>query len=162
LQLTQCAQCIGAGVPCEPGTTTSTCKRCQVMCKACQVGWRTITVWLPPGKILKAAEPKAMKTEEQGPLKRMRAAKAAVTGMKIPPKVTSLEVEEVGRPGLSHTVYLNKPPADWESDEMAAVVEAVGDVWLDIGKAKEHEAKVSRWFGKALKAIAEALNKQNA
>jgi hypothetical protein len=130
------------------------------MRKACQAGRRSITVRLPPGKILKAAEPKAVKTEEQGPPKRTRAAKA---------KMASPEVVEVGRPGPSRAVYMNEPPADWESDEMAAAVEAAGEAWVEIGKAqdlearaKEQEARASRRFGGALKAIAEALNKQNA
>jgi hypothetical protein len=45
---------------------------------------------------------------------------------------------------------------------MAAAVEAAGEAWLEIGRAKEHEAKASKKFGRALKAMAEALNKQNA
>jgi hypothetical protein len=99
--------------------------------------------------------------------KRTRAAKAA--GARIPPKKTAPEVEEVPRPGPSRAMYLNEPSADWESDEMAAAVEAAAAAWVQISKgqegearAKEQTARGSLKFAKALQAMADALNKQNA
>jgi len=64
------------------------------------------------------------KTEEQSPPKRTRAAKAG--SAKIPPKQATPEIEEVPGLGPSCAVYMNEPPTDWESVEMAVAVEAAG------------------------------------
>jgi hypothetical protein len=117
-----------------------------------------VIIRLPPNKVEEAKESRATRgstSVEQPTQKRTRAAKAA--GARIPPKKTAPEVEEVPRPGPSRAVYLNEPSA-----EMAAA-------WVQISKGQEGEARAkeqmargSLKFAKALQAMADALNKQNA
>jgi hypothetical protein len=160
-------QCVGAGIACEPGTTEATCKRCQAMRKACKSRGRGVTVRLPPNKVLRTVAPRVVTAAARSPQQRgVRTARARV----IP------EVEEVGQPCPSRTVYLNEPPADWESDEMAAAVAKAGRAWIEIGKAKakaaralksfgdalEAESRASEAFGEALGSVGAALDKQNA
>jgi hypothetical protein len=168
LRPTQCERCVTADVLCEPGTTEATCKRCQTMRKACRARGRGYTISLPPNKILRMVAPKVQRqAAAKSPQKR---------GVRVARAQASPEVEEVGRPGPSRAVYLNEPPADWESDEMAAAVARAGRAWKELGKAKALEARAAQKvgeakalearaneeIGEAMEAIAAALNKQNA